>query len=388
MSPFDRPRPSSSRTSCSRGVRRPSPRRPVAPQDAVPAHAQPAEQAHRRVGVPSGPQRLEPFQRCAGLGDGHGGPFGGQHLREVEPGARLLDGQAESPERRERGLQVADGARVLGRGRDEPGGVLGERGDEAGRAGVGQVLQLLRRRRGGVMVGAREVRAGEQEQHRCGEPRFAALAEESLGAGHGEFGLAPCDVQLDPRSDGVAVVLGADEELRGLREPSLPHAQPGQADDGGGAQRPVAAVVELEGGAQLALGVVPPAGRGQHSAVVGAADRADRDAVGAFDEAVGEREPVLRLDGRRRSARRRAASCSTSRRPRRGRAPRPRRPPPAPRRAAPSRRRPRPPPRGAGRVGSWRRRRCRWRRSRCAISTAAGQVVLAGRRVGRRRWPG
>jgi len=100
-------------------------------------------------------------------------------------------------------------------------------------------------------------------------------------------------VQLDPRADGVAVVLGFPQQLRGLGEAALPNPECGEPDDRSAAQGPVGAVVLLDRRGQLALRVDPPAGRGEHATVVGAADRADRHAVGARDEAVGQREPFL-----------------------------------------------------------------------------------------------
>jgi hypothetical protein len=107
------------------------------------------------------------------------------------------------------------------------------------------------------VVVAGEMRADEQEQHRRGELGLAVLAEEAFGSGGGEVGLSPGEVQLDAGTHRIAVVLGTNEQLRGLGKPSLTYPKCGQADDGGGAQGAVAAIVEMQGGEQLTLGIGP-----------------------------------------------------------------------------------------------------------------------------------
>ena len=208
-------------------------------------------------------------------------------------------------------MQAGDGVAVA-RGQAHPTLGEGGGGEEVRptvQLGAGVELHRDLRGRRGVAGGQVEVDEEREEAGR-GHAGAADLGERTLDHVGGQLVLAADVVQRGDGGGGFdRAAIDAGQQLLGVLEPALSQPELGQPDERGlalalGADRP-----ESNGVGERGVGLGPPPGRGEETAVVGAAERrhvgdlaAGRDRLADPDPLVGPSDVVGVLAGREQLA--------------------------------------------------------------------------------------
>jgi hypothetical protein len=136
----------------------------------------------------------------------------------------------------------------------------------------------------------------QRQQRRCGRAGSADLVQGSLEDLAGERGLAPGEVDCRKRARRVhvGVDLDAVEQLLGLLQTTLAHAQVGQPDQRADAQPgALTKSPQPHGLGQGGIGLGPASGRGQHPAVMGTAEGRDGGELASLGNRLPDPDPLI-----------------------------------------------------------------------------------------------
>ena len=141
----------------------------------------------------------------------------------------------------------------------------------------------------------RELHLDQLREQRDGDQVVPAdLVQPAVQASGGERGLAAGHVQGDHGLDSLGKILAPTEQLLGLLQPPLGHAEGREARGRMHAPGPLPAPLELpERSGEPHLAVLPLAGREQDLGAAGAAEREQIRVAGALHEAHDDARPLL-----------------------------------------------------------------------------------------------